>query len=293
MKNPRNAALGHPVLALAMACGASVAATNASASAGRQLEPLDRGVVAIHTGSGNFIGWRALAPEAASTAFNLYRDGKRLNDNPLTATNFVDSGATPAAGYTVRAMRGGAEVREPAATATTWDQPFLRIALRKPPDGVTPDGQPYSYVVKDRSTADLDGDGRYELLVKWQPTNAHDNAHRGQSGATLVDAYRLDGSFMWRIDLGPNIRAGAHYTTFLAYDFDGDGRGEVMMKTADGSVDGQGKVIGKAGLDHRNKDGYVLAGPEYLTVFDGRSGAALASTDYLPARGDVAAWGDA
>ncbi|MET0981935.1 MAG: rhamnogalacturonan lyase [Telluria sp.] len=287
MKHPHRIALGLPVLALALSAAGSAAA------APRQLEQLDRGVVAIRTDSGVFLSWRALAAEPVSTAFNLYRDGKRLNDKPLTATNFVDTGAAPGAAYTVRTVRGGAELRDGAGTAKTWDQPYLHILLRKPADGVTPDGQPYSYVVNDGSAADLDGDGRYELLVKWQPTNAHDNSHRGYTGATLVDAYRLDGSFMWRIDLGPNIRAGAHYTTYLAYDFDGDGRGEVMMKTADGSVDGQGKVIGTPGLDHRNTSGYVLAGAEYLTVFDGRTGAALASTDYTPPRGEVAAWGDA
>ena len=267
-------------------------ASSAHAAPARQLEKLDRGVVAIHTDAGNFISWRALGPESAATAFNLYRDGVRVNDKPLMATNFVDAGAKPAASYSVRAVLGGVEAAADAAAAT-WNQPYLRVPLQKPADGVTPDGQAYSYQVNDGSAADLDGDGRYELLVKWQPTNAHDNSQRGYTGPTLLDAYRLDGTRLWRIDLGKNIRAGAHYTTYLAYDFDGDGRAEVMMKTADGSVDGQGKVIGDATKDYRNQSGYVLAGPEFLTVFDGRSGAALASTAYLPARGTVESWGDA
>jgi rhamnogalacturonan endolyase len=283
MKNhQRLAALG--LLALACSAGANPV---------KQLEKLDRGVVAIHTDNGNFISWRALGGEPAATAFNLYRDGVRLNDKPLAATNFVDPGARAAASYIVRTVRGGVETAEADGPAAPWNKPYLRIPLQKPADGVTPDGQSYSYGVNDGSAADLDGDGRYELLVKWQPTNAHDNSHRGYTGPTLVDAYRLDGTRLWRIDLGKNIRAGAHYTTYLAYDFDGDGRAEVMMKTADGSIDGQGKVIGNATLDHRNKDGYVLAGAEFLTVFDGRTGAALASTDYLPPRGTPDAWGDA
>jgi rhamnogalacturonan endolyase len=288
----RSIALG--MLALACtACATTSTAPAVTQLAGKQLERLDRGVVAIHTQDGNFVSWRLLGQEDAATTFNLYRDGKRLNDAPLAATNFVDKGAAASASYSVRAVRGNAEAGEDAKPVAAWQQPFLTIPLRKPADGVTPDGVAYSYQVNDGSAADLDGDGRYELLVKWQPTNAKDNSHSGHTGSTYIDAYRLDGSFMWRIDLGKNIRAGAHYTTFLAYDFDGDGRAEVMMKTADGSVDGHGKVIGDAKADYRNDKGFILAGPEFLTVFDGRSGAALATTNYLPARGgDGAAWGD-
>ena len=160
---------------------------------------------------------------------------------------------------------------------------------------MTPDGVAYSYQLNDGSAADLDGDGVYELIVKWQPTNAKDNSQKGYTGHTYVDAYKLDGTQLWRIDLGRNIRAGAHYTHFLAYDFDGDGRAEVMMKTADGSIDGRGKAIGDAKADYRNEAGYVLAGPEFLTVFNGLSGAAMATVDYVPGRGDTlaATWGDA
>src|SRR5205085_11771991 len=135
---------------------------------------------------------------------------------------------------------------------------YKTIPLQKPAGGTTPDGKSYTYGVNDGSVADLDGDGSYELLVKWQPTNAHDNSQPGYTGNTYIDAYKLDGTRLWRIDLGRNIRAGAHYTTFLAYDFDGDGKAELMMKTADGSIDGQGRVIGDSAADYRNKDGYVL-----------------------------------
>lgn len=90
---------------------------------------------------------------------------------------------------------------------------------------------------------------------------------------------------MWRIDLGRNIRAGAHYTQFMVYDFDGDGKAELAVKTADGTVDGLGNVIGDPSADYRNSSGYILAGPEYLTMFDGETGAALATIDYIPPRG--------
>jgi len=280
--------LDAPLLAGAL-CLLTALSTAAHAVPAKQVEKLDRGVVAIHTGAGNFVGWRALGTDARSVTFDVYRNGRRLNAQPLAVTNFMDAGAPPNARYTVRVAGSSAE----AAAGATWDKPYKTIPLQKPPAGVTPDGKPYTYVVNDGSVADLDGDGSYELLVKWQPTNAHDNSQRGYTGNTFIDAYKLDGTRLWRIDLGRNIRAGAHYTTYLAYDFDGDGRAEVMMKTADGSVDGQGKVIGNAGADYRNPNGYVLDGPEFVTVFDGRSGAALASSNYLPARGEVKAWGDA
>src|SRR5690606_9636841 len=142
------------------------------------------------------------------------------------------------------------------------------------------------------SVGDLDGDGRYEIVLKWEPTNDKDNSQSGYPGPVLIDAYELDGTLLWRINLGINIRAGAHYTQFQVYDYDGDGRAEVAMKTADGTRDGTGAVIGSANADYRNSSGYVLSGPEYLTVFDGRTGRALDTVDYVPPRGNVSSWGD-
>ncbi len=133
---------------------------------------------------------------------------------------------------------------------------------------------------------------QYEFVVKWDPSNAKDNSQSGVTGNVYVDAYKLNGTRLWRIDLGRNIRAGAHYTQFQVYDYDGDGQAEVAMKTADATVDGTGKVIGNASADHRNSSGYILSGPEYLTMFNGRTGAAMSTVDYVPARGTVANWGD-
>ncbi|MFD7660955.1 rhamnogalacturonan lyase, partial [Actinosynnema sp. NPDC059797] len=138
----------------------------------------------------------------------------------------------------------------------------------------------------------LDGDGDYEFVLKWDPDNAKDNSQSGVTGNVFVDAYRLDGTRLWRIDLGRNIRAGAHYTQFQVYDYDGDGRAEVAMKTADGTRDGRGTVIGNASADYRNSSGYVLSGPEFLTMFNGQTGAAVSTVNYDPPRGNVASWGD-
>ena len=115
-----------------------------------------------------------------------------------------------------------------------------------------------TYRANDASAADLDGDGQYEIILKWDPSNSKDNSQSGYTGEVYVDAYKLDGTRMWRINLGRNIRAGAHYTQFMVYDLDGDGKAEVAMKTADGTVDGAGKVIGDPNADYRKSNGYVL-----------------------------------
>ncbi|MFG6432266.1 rhamnogalacturonan lyase [Roseateles sp. LYH14W] len=276
-----------------LACGLLLAGTAAAQADTRQVEKLDRGVVALSTSSGVFVSWRLLGTEPAGVRFNVYRDGKRINGEPQALTNLVDAQGRADSLYSVRAVVAGREQAAPAGTAPL-SQPYLRVPLQKPEGGTTPDGVAYAYQMNDGAPADLDGDGQYELIVKWQPTNAKDNSQRGYTGHTLVDAYKLDGTRLWRIDLGRNIRAGAHYTHMVAYDLDGDGRAEVMLKTADGTVDGQGKVIGDAKADHRNATGYILAGPEWITVFNGLTGAAMATADYDPPRGGQGeAWGDA
>jgi rhamnogalacturonan endolyase len=151
---------------------------------------------------------------------------------------------------------------------------------------------PQGYSPNDASVGDLDGDGEYEIVLH-QVGRGRDNSQAGTTTEPILEAYKLDGTFLWRINLGKNIREGAHYTQFMVYDLDGDGRAEVACKTADGTVDGKGKVIGDPNADHRNANGFVLAGPEFLTVFDGLTGAALATTDYVPPRGgDGSGWGD-
>lgn len=261
-------------------------------SPGKQIEQLNRGTVAIQTASGTFVSWRLLATDPAGIKFNVYRGGTALlNSVPLNELNFLDAGGVASNTYSVRPVINGV-VQPEWRAGTTWTAPYRTVPVQKPAGGTTPDGVAYTYEINDGTPADLDGDGSYEIIVKWQPTNAKDNSQSGYTGNTLVDAYKLDGTRMWRIDLGRNIRAGAHYTSIAAHDFDGDGKAEVMMKTADGSVDGAGVVIGSASADHRNSSGYILAGPEYLTVFAGPTGAALKTANYLPARGTVSSWGD-
>jgi rhamnogalacturonan endolyase len=285
---------------------AASAADGNSAPRPRQAEFLDRGVVAVNTDAGVFVSWRLLGDETYGTTFDVYRDGAKVTAAPLAdTTNFLDEGGLPSSVYTVRrpdegerkcpssdADHGAAGNGCDGDSAAVWPGSYLSIPLTKPADGVTPAGEAYTYRANDASVGDLDGDGEYEIVLKWDPTNQKDNAQSGYTGEVFVDALKLDGTRMWRVALGRNIRAGAHYTQFMVYDFDGDGRAEVAMKTADGSTDARGKVIGDPAADYRNTAGYVLAGPEFLTMFDGRTGKALATIDYLPPRGVVGAWGD-
>ncbi len=253
---------------------------------------LDRGLVAIKVDNGVYLSWRLLGIDPYELGFNLYRDGVRINQEPIiTSTNFLDSEGTLEASYSVEAVFDGVVVDQSAAVEVLPD-PYIAIPLDPPEGGRTPDGVRYSYNANDASAADLDGDGEYEIILKWDPTNAKDNAHSGYTGNVYLDAYKLDGTRLWRIDLGRNIRAGAHYTQFMVYDFDGDGRAEMAVKTADGTVDGLGNVIGDPDADYRNSAGYVLDGPEFLTMFDGLTGEALDTIDYHPPRGNVGAWGD-
>ncbi len=258
----------------------------------RQAERLDRSPVAVAVEDGVYLGWRMLGLDPDDIAFHIYRDGERITDSPVTgSTNLLDEQGDEGSSYRISTVVNGIE-RWAGEEFQVWGSQTLDVPLDKPADAYTKDGQPYSYRANDASVGDLDGDGQYEIVLKWDPTNSADNSRAGYTGNVYVDAYELDGTRLWRIDLGQNIRAGAHYTQFQVFDLDGDGTAEVSMKTADGTVDGQGAVIGDPRADHRNSSGYVLTGPEYLSVFDGRTGAARATEEYVPPRGSVGSWGD-
>jgi rhamnogalacturonan endolyase len=284
------------VLGVLVAAATLPAPTRAVAATPRQAEKLDRGLISVRSGSGssggNLVSWRLLGTEAPDTGFNVYRGSTRVNASPITtATDYLDSGAPAGAGYTVRAVVGGVE-QAASGPALQFANGYLDVPLQVPAGGTTPDGVSYTYSANDASVGDLDGDGQLEFVVKWDPSNSKDNSQSGYTGNVYVDAYKLNGTRLWRINLGRNIRAGAHYTQFQVYDYDGDGRAEVAMKTADGTVSGTGQVIGSSSADYRNSSGYILSGPEYLTMFNGPTGAAMSTVNYDPPRGTVSSWGD-
>lgn len=307
MKNNFNKILGC-MLALGLGCAVEPAGAYAADGGSRQagVERLGRGAVAVRTSPDTvMVGWRYLSSDPLRVAFNVYRDGERLTPEPVAvSTQFFDPNAsTRAARYEVRPVVDGRELPDGrGACVLPADAPcgYLEIPLQQPESQLMPDGSSCSYVANDASAGDVDGDGEMEIVLKWDPTNSKDNSHSGFTGTVFLDAYKMDGRRLWRIDLGRNIRAGAHYTQFMVYDLDGDGSAEVVAKTADGTVDGRGKVIGDPEADYRvgvgdtqpGRKGYIASGPEFLTVFSGRTGEALQTIDYIPPRGRLDDWGD-
>lgn len=249
------------------------------------MEHLDRGAVGIRQENGSvFVSWRLLGTDAENVSFNVYRSvgnqpAQKLNAQPITnVTYFVDASAPLDLPnfYHLRPVSGGKEL-EPGKTftlpANAPARQYLAIPLQTPTN-TTPN---------DISAADLDGDGEYELVIHMAP-RGRDNSQAGFTDAPKLQAYKLDGTLLWTINLGLNIREGAHYTQFMVYDLDGDGRAEIACKTADGTVDGKGRIIGDPKEDWTNDAGHVVNGPEFFTIFDGRTGAALVTANYVPPR---------
>ncbi len=259
-----------------------------------QREKLGRGVVAIRENPSKVaVSWRYLESDPENQSFDIYRNGKKVNSKPVTnATFFTDNySGNEEVKYEIKALKGDKTVASYTLPANA-PLGYINIPIQRPDLGVEPFGKEYFYTANDASVGDVDGDGEYEIILKWDPTNSHDNSHDGFTGPTYLDCYELDGTRKWRIDLGENIRSGAHYTQFLVADFDGDGKAEIICKTADGTTDGQGKVIGDRRADWRNMKGRVVSGPEYLSVFNGETGAVMATVDYIPPRGNIKDWGD-
>ena len=271
-----------------------------------QMENLDRGVVVLpaKSGQGQFISWRLLGTEDyLTTTFDLLRDGVVIAADLSGATCYTDVNGTATSRYQIVTKHSTVAV-ETSNAVTSWGQEYLALKLNRPGSIYTPN---------DISVGDIDGDGQYELFVKWDPSDSKDNSQSGNTSNVYIDCYRLDGTFVWRVDLGLNIRAGAHYTQFMVYDFDGDGKAEMICKTAPGSKDGKGNYVSAVADDadirstnnntlYRNSSGYVLSGPEYLTVFNGADGAAVHTIWYNPNRAglmnqtssypDKSFWGD-
>ena len=268
----------------------------------RQMELLDRGLVAVNTTGGVFMSWRLFGNDPENVRFNIYKNNEStpLNPEPLMPayTNYTDAGGTEDDKYTVEVLIGSNPIYK-CKTVGVLNQQYIRIPVVAPTTGtLNHSGNPYAasnYHINDASAADLDGDGQYEIIFLWSPNNLQDNSNSGQTGNVFIDAYKLDGTKLWGegkyIDLGPNIRAGAHYNPFLVFDFDGDGKAEIIVKVADGTTDAQGTMIGEF-RRYANPDGFVIEGPEYLAVFEGATGKLMDYTEYVPVRNDVRDWGD-
>ena len=291
---------------MALLLGAAIS-INAQVTPVSQMEMLDRGLVAVSvSNTSNFVSWRLLGTDnKAATTFDLLRNGTVIASG-LSVTNYQDNAGSASSKYQVVTKVNG-EATETSAEVQPWAAKYKSLKLDRPKGGVHATwgddknrskgtNLPYAYYPNDMSVGDVDGDGQYELFLKWESTHAQDNSYSlGYTGNTFIDCYKMDGKRLWRIDLGKNIRDGAHYTQFMVYDFDGDGKAEMMCKTATGSIDGQGNYVNQAATDatikghdntkdYRNSGGHILSGPEYLTVFEGLTGKAIHTTWYLPGR---------
>ncbi len=306
----------------------SVMAADATAEE-PQKEIIGRGAIgAVSPSGGVYLSWRLLENESADgVSFNVYKNGALLTN--VKNTNFTDAEGSKTDVYNVSAVVGGAEgdkssdiaILDGYANPGQENAPYayFDIPVEAPPGGTfekqwypnpndskkyilqnVPDN--YTYSPNDASAGDVDGDGVYEIILKWDPSNSRDNSQNGFTGNVYIDCYEYDGTKLWRIDLGRNIRAGAHYTQFQVYDYDGDGKAEVAMRTAPGSKDASGAYVTEVGVndaiknadntkEYANSDGQVITNPEYLTIFSGETGMAMQTIEYEPKRGSASAWG--
>ena len=267
----------------------------------------DRALVAVKAEEGIFVSWRCYEADSTEITFTLERNGETVYTG--NRTSFMDNGGKSGDTYRLTASEG---ISAQGETTKAWGDVYQELTLQAPADQTMPDGEVAKYTSNDMSVGDLDGDGQLELIVKWYPSNAKDNAHDGYTGTTILDAYDIDlaegkATLMWRIDLGLNIRSGAHYTQFQVWDYDGDGKAELMCKTADGSTafDASFQETGHVGevsvkdlptdakgtpenydfRQHSGKLGRIVLGQEYLTVFNGETGKIMDTVKYIPERG--------
>lgn len=264
------------------------------------MERLDRGLVALPAaGKGIYLSWRLLGTDSKNVCFDIERDGKVIAHH-IRATNFTDVKGSPAHSYRLISYQDEPKMdapmqREVSKPVKPWTDLYKSLPINRPEGGTAPDGRANVYTPNDCSVGDVNGDGEYELIVKWDPSNSHDNSHDGYTGDVILDCYKFDGTQLWRINLGKNIRAGAHYTQFLVFDFDGDGKSEMICKTSAGSIDGQGRFVSESATDteirsldnaadYRNRRGRIKNGPELLTVFNGETGKAMHTIWYNPNR---------
>lgn len=247
------------------------------------VEHLDRGIYAVKSGRGMFVSWRWNADDADNAEFRLYRDGQLVYTSKAGtgATCYQDNGGNANSKYRVDTVVNG-EVAASEECKFKSGTNYFDIPLSKPGSQYTPN---------DCCAGDVDGDGQYEIFLKWEG-KALDNSQSGVTDNVYIDCITLDGRRLWRVDMGKNIRAGQHYTQMCVADFDCDGKAELITKTADGTKDGKGKVIGDGSKDYCNGGGYILSGNEYMTLFDGRTGAALDTINFPVPRGNVGSWGD-
>ena len=273
-----------------------------SAHAQRTMDKLDRGLVAVKTSSGVFCSWRIMGEEYYDVTYNIYRDGTKLNSEPLTVSNFTDGSGSTSSTYQVEAVVRGV-VQEKCKAVTPWSQQYLEI---------TPDHGSLTskYVPNDVCCADVDGDGELEILMKfdnssWAGTSYQKAGYNGEY--FIMEVYKLNGKKLWWIDWGPNMADFQNNEqNIVAYDWDGDGKAEAVLRASDGTkihtASGQVITIGDASKNYlastSSDQWFVHEGAEYLLYLNGETGEVYDQMEYPLKRlesGETsleAAWGD-
>ncbi len=249
-----------------------------------QLEKLNRGLIAVKCHEGVFLSWRLMRDEVhgytdtglSGVDFYIYKNEEKLV-LITESTNYIDVKGVQTDSYAVQPVYKGklgkmSQEVKPFASGNE----YIDIPMEPPESGITPKGERYFYRINDMSVGDVDGDGDYEYIVKWDPSNSQDVSIKGYTGKCYIDCYKLDGRLLWRLDMGVNIRAGAHYTQFMVYDFDGDQKTEISVKTAPGTCmtryheDGSIKSVDYISIPKRDilagvthEDNYVCSAEDY------------------------------
>ncbi len=264
-----------------------------------EAQPLNRGLMAVKTSGGVLVSWRYRAADMDSKPrFRLYRNGKIIGSNPITErTNFLDTSGSTTSTYKLEVLDINGNVIETQDGVKPWTDQTKYITLQggAPTD---PTNAGATYTPNDASYCDMDGDGEYEIILKWAPSNEKDAASNGTTSPAFYSCYKMDGTRLWMLHTGHNMFNSAHTTPFIAWDLDGDGFGEFMVKTAPGAIDGEGNYVLLPGddptADLKSGRGKQDHGPEYITVFDGTTGAELKTIKYHTAYEDetTSFWGD-
>lgn len=289
---------------LTLLLGLAITASSFGTYGQQTSEQLKRGFHVVTTSSGNLLSWRTLPADAQE---NISFEITLISNNGSNEALQIEAGSPSCYldqdkhdAYQLSVYKNGT-LQEDLTSATTYPEASLRqVKLNRPEGGSTQSGS-YTYSPNDCSVGDVDGDGEYEIIVKWDPSNSQDNSKSGHTGNTIFDCYEITGESvgkqLWRIDMGVNIRAGAHYSPYLVYDMDGDGKAEFIIKTAPGTKDATGAYVSEVGADasitgitsngsdFRNSNGHVINGEEFLTIFSAETGRALQTIWYNPNRG--------
>jgi len=280
-----------------------IIASTMTAFAQRGTDKLDRGLVAVKTTNGVYCSWRIMGEEYYDVKYNLYRDGTKVNSEPLNVSNYTDAAGTTASKYTVKAVVRGKEEATASKDATVWGQNYLEI---------TPDhgNLTSTYVPNDACMADVDGDGELEILMKfdnasWAGTSYQKAGYNGEY--FIIEVFKLNGKRLWWVDLGPNMADFQNNEqNIVAYDWDQDGKAEAVMRASDGTVihmaDGTTQVIGDASKNYlaatSSGQWFIHEGNEFLVYMNGETGKPYQVMEYPLKRledGETnleKAWGD-